>query len=72
MTSNKVTVSIKLCIDPLLLVTIILCNFGSMIMSDFEVTEGGLQSSRPRSQEAKKKPGLNKVFRTFFNLKIRE
>ena len=72
MTANKVTASIKLCIDPLLLDTIILCNFGSLIMSGFEATEGGPPKLPSPVAGGEKKPGLNKVFRTFFNLKIRE
>ena len=49
MTSNYVTVAIKLCLDVGMMITLCtlhLWNFGGHVMSGFKVIEGGLSSKR--------------------------
>ena len=60
MTSDYVIVSIKLCPEVGNDGYIIVCNFGGRRISGCDVIEGGLRGAR-RSQEAKKKPGLNRI-----------
>ena len=48
--------------------SIILCNFDSLLVRGFKVIEMGLRStprSPPRSQEAKKKPAMNRGLKEF-------
>ena len=66
MTSNYIIVPIKLCLDVGNDKYIILCTFGSRIMSGFEGKHGGPPKQPPRPQafkwqEKQKMLGLNRV-----------
>ena len=60
MTSDYVIVSTKLCPEGGNDEYIILCNFGDCRTSGSEIIEGDPHRS-PLSQDAKQKPGLNRV-----------
>ena len=75
MTSNYIIVPIKLCVDVGNDKYIILCTFGSRIMSGFEGKQGGPPKQPPRPQafkwqEKQKKLGLNRVRYIFWQIKI--
>lgn len=64
MTSDYVTVSIKLCPEAGNDECFVLCNFIGCSISSYEVIGGG-----PRSREPKKKPGINRVKNLYFIVK---